>query len=106
MIGSEIEAYTTRSHELATMCPNLSIPPYKKIELYIKCLAPQIRSMVTSAHQGTIQQTIRMAYKLTNEAVELGTLPKRGASTSSTPPVDNKRKWEASTEKPNNNNQQ
>ncbi|KAI3704138.1 hypothetical protein L1987_74352 [Smallanthus sonchifolius] len=35
MEGSEIEMYTTRSHELATMCPHMVIPDYKRIELYI-----------------------------------------------------------------------
>ncbi|XP_022014305.1 uncharacterized protein LOC110913793 [Helianthus annuus] len=36
MVGSEIEAYTKRSHELANTCPNLSRPPHWRIELYIK----------------------------------------------------------------------
>ena len=109
MVGSEIEAYTTRSHELATMCPNLSNPPFKRIELYIKGLVPQIRSLVTSAHTETIHQTIRMAHKLTNEAVEQGILPKRGASSSSTTATtagDNKRKWDATSDKTNSQNQQ
>ncbi|KAI3825232.1 hypothetical protein L1987_06712 [Smallanthus sonchifolius] len=35
MEGSEIELYTTRSHELATMCPHMVTPDYKRIELYI-----------------------------------------------------------------------
>ncbi|XP_035837570.1 uncharacterized protein LOC118485506 [Helianthus annuus] len=39
MEGSEIEAYTKRSHELAILCPNLSRPPPRRIELYIKGLA-------------------------------------------------------------------
>ena len=44
MVGSEIEAYTTRSHELVTMCPNMSTPPYKRIECYIDGLVPQIKA--------------------------------------------------------------
>ena len=70
MVGYEIEAYTTRSHELATMCPNMSTPPYKRIERYIHGLVPQIQSMVTSANLPTIQQIIRLAHKLTDQVVE------------------------------------
>src|ERR1043165_6466923 len=70
MVGSEIEKYTTRSHELAAMCPNYSNPPYKRIELYIKGLVPQIKSMVTAANLNTIQQVIRMAHQLTDQKVE------------------------------------
>ncbi|KAI3695019.1 hypothetical protein L1987_78007 [Smallanthus sonchifolius] len=50
MEGSEIELYTTRSHELATMCPHMVTPDYKRIELYIGGLVPQIQSMVTSSN--------------------------------------------------------
>ncbi|KAI3796915.1 hypothetical protein L1987_39602 [Smallanthus sonchifolius] len=63
MEGSEIELYTTRSHELATMCPHMVTPDYKRIELYIGGLVPQIQSMVTSSNPATIQQTIRLAHK-------------------------------------------
>ncbi|KAI3774094.1 hypothetical protein L1987_48637 [Smallanthus sonchifolius] len=75
MEGSEIELYTTRSHELATMCPHMVTPDYKRIELYIGGLVPQIQSMVTSSNPATIQQTIRLAHKLTDQAVTQGTLP-------------------------------
>ncbi|KAI3821521.1 hypothetical protein L1987_09089 [Smallanthus sonchifolius] len=63
MEGSEIKLYTTRSHELATMCPRMVIPDYKRIELYIGGLVSQIQSMVTSSNPTTIQQTIRVAHK-------------------------------------------
>ncbi|KAI3712020.1 hypothetical protein L1987_70569 [Smallanthus sonchifolius] len=54
MEGSEIELYTTRSHELATMCPHMVTPDYKRIELYIGGIVPQIQSMVTSSNPATI----------------------------------------------------
>ena len=54
MVGSEIEKYTERSHELAIMCPDQSNPPHKRIELYIKGLVPLIKGMVTSANQNNI----------------------------------------------------
>ncbi|KAI3784118.1 hypothetical protein L1987_43211 [Smallanthus sonchifolius] len=85
MEGSKIELYATRSHELATMCPHMVTPDYKRIELYIGGLVPQIQSMVTSSNPTTIQQTIRLAHKLTDQAVTQGTLPSRG-SLQRTPP--------------------
>ncbi|KAJ0805097.1 putative retrotransposon gag domain-containing protein [Helianthus annuus] len=36
MTGSEIEAYTKRSNELAILCPTMVDPPVKHIELYLK----------------------------------------------------------------------
>ena len=69
MVGSEIEAYTTRHHELAVLCPNMVDPVYKRIELYIDGLAPQIQGLVMSSNPATIQQTIRLAHKLTDQAV-------------------------------------
>ncbi|KAI3754777.1 hypothetical protein L1987_54568 [Smallanthus sonchifolius] len=76
MEGIEIELYTTRSHELATICPHMVTPAYKWIELYIGGLVPQIQSMVTSSNPTTIQQTIN---KLTDQALTQGTLPPRGS---------------------------
>ncbi|KAI3762319.1 hypothetical protein L1987_52744 [Smallanthus sonchifolius] len=58
MEGSEIEAYTTRSHELANLCPQMVTSPYKRIEKFIDGLVPQIQSMVTSSNPTTIQQAI------------------------------------------------
>ncbi|KAI3819829.1 hypothetical protein L1987_13681 [Smallanthus sonchifolius] len=84
MEGSEIELYTTRSHELATMCLHMVTPDYMRIELYIGGLVPQIQSMVTSSNPTTIKQTIRLAHKLTDQAVTQGTLPQRGSVSKST----------------------
>ncbi|KAK1429753.1 hypothetical protein QVD17_11971 [Tagetes erecta] len=93
MKGSEIEAYTTRSHELAVLCPNMVNPAYKRIEKYIDGLAPQIQGLVMAANPESIQQAILLAHKLTDQAVAQGTLPARGATTTI---VDKKRKWEES----------
>ncbi|KAI3786725.1 hypothetical protein L1987_40627 [Smallanthus sonchifolius] len=92
MEGSEIEMYTTRSNELATMCPHMVTLNYKRIELYIGGLMPQIQSMVTSSNPTTIQQTIRLAHKLTDQAVTQGTLPLRGSVSKSTD--NHKRKFD------------
>ncbi|KAJ0644346.1 putative nucleotidyltransferase, Ribonuclease H [Helianthus annuus] len=106
MVGSEIEAYTKRSNELAVLCPTMVDPPYKRIELYLKGLAPEIQSHVTSANLENIQEIQRLAHRITDQAVEQNKLPKRvSATTTVTPsatPVtlsDNKRKWEGDSSK-------
>ncbi|KAJ0613507.1 putative retrotransposon gag domain-containing protein [Helianthus annuus] len=95
MTGSEIEAYTKRSNELAILCPTMVDPPIKRIELYLKGLASEIQSHVTSANLDNIQDIQRLAHRLTDQAVEQNKLPKRiGATTSAatpTTPSDNKR---------------
>ncbi|KAI3774330.1 hypothetical protein L1987_48881 [Smallanthus sonchifolius] len=102
MEGSEIELYTTRSHELATMCPHMVTPDYKWIELYIGGLVPQIQSMVTSSNPTTIQQTIRLAHKLTDQAVTQGTLPPRGSIAK--PTDSHKRKFDHHSHSHNHSN--
>ncbi|KAI3686594.1 hypothetical protein L1987_80274 [Smallanthus sonchifolius] len=93
MEGSEIEAYTTRSHELENLCPQMVTPPYKRIEKFIDGLVPQIQSVVTSSNPTTIQQAIRLAHRLTDQAVAQGTLPPRGTLSKT---ADNKRKFDSS----------
>ncbi|KAI3814050.1 hypothetical protein L1987_18792 [Smallanthus sonchifolius] len=102
MEGSEIELYTTRSHELATMCPHMVTPDYKRIELYIGGLVSQIQSMVTLSNPATIQQTIRLAHKLTDQAVTQGTLPPRGSV--SKPTDTHKRKFDHHSNTHNHSN--
>ncbi|MFS7941456.1 putative retrotransposon gag domain-containing protein [Helianthus anomalus] len=94
MTGSEIEANTKRSNELAILCPTMVDPPIKHIELYLKGLVPEIQSHVTSANLGTKQQIIKLAHRLTYQAVEQNRLPKRISATTSDAPKDNKRKWD------------
>ncbi|XP_022040392.1 uncharacterized protein LOC110942940 [Helianthus annuus] len=103
MSGSEIEVYTKQSNELASLCPNMSNPTYKRIELYMKGLVPEIQSIVTSANLQTIQQNIRLAHRLTDQAVEQGKLPKCNASISTS--VDNKHKWDGNQAKGSSSNQ-
>ncbi|XP_076909780.1 uncharacterized protein LOC143567197 [Bidens hawaiensis] len=99
MVGSEVIAYTTRFQELARLVPHLMNPEYKMIEKYVWGLAPQIRSMVTSSKPSTIKEAISLAYSLTDEAIRMGLLPKKGTSVGKAvvveeKKVDNKRKWE------------
>ncbi|XP_021975229.1 uncharacterized protein LOC110870351 [Helianthus annuus] len=81
MEGSEIKAYTKRSHELANKCPNLSRPPSRKIELYIKGLAPSVKGLVTATNLDNQPWIIRLAHKITDQEVERGSLPPRIAAT-------------------------
>ncbi|KAJ0695648.1 putative transcription factor interactor and regulator CCHC(Zn) family [Helianthus annuus] len=106
MVGSEIEAYTKRSNELAVLCPTMVDPPYKRIELYLKGLAPEIQSHVTSANLNNIQEIQRLAHRITDQAVDQGKLPKRisatttaTASTTLATPSESKRKWEGDSSK-------
>ncbi|KAD7477374.1 hypothetical protein E3N88_00510 [Mikania micrantha] len=68
MVGSEIEQYCTRFHELCKLCPSMVTPEYKKIEQFISGLPEQIQSMVTASDLTTIQPLIRLAHKLTIQA--------------------------------------
>ncbi|KAJ0935712.1 putative retrotransposon gag domain-containing protein [Helianthus annuus] len=43
MVGSEIEAYTSKHHDLVFLCPDMARPVSKQIELYIGGLVPEIR---------------------------------------------------------------
>ncbi|XP_076901053.1 uncharacterized protein LOC143555371 [Bidens hawaiensis] len=95
MDGSEVETYTNRSHELAVLCPQMVNHAYKRIEKYIDGLVPQIQGMVTSSRPTTIQEAIRLAHKLTEQAIKQGALPTKKSTAGSS---ENKRKWE------NNNN--
>ncbi|XP_022031918.1 uncharacterized protein LOC110932978 [Helianthus annuus] len=109
MEGSEIEAYTKRSLELENMCPNLSRPTPRRIELYIKGLAPSAKGLVTAANLKDLPRTIRLAHKITDQEVERGSLPPRIAATTTattvtTTTTDNKRKWN-DTDKTTNSNQ-
>ncbi|KAJ0541532.1 putative nucleotidyltransferase, Hydrolase [Helianthus annuus] len=103
MTGSEIEAYTKRPNELAILCPTMVDPPIKRIELYLKGLASEIQSHVTSANLDNIQDIQRLAHRLTDQAVEQNKLPKRISATASaatpTTPSDNKRKWDGDSSK-------
>ncbi|KAJ0640579.1 putative transcription factor interactor and regulator CCHC(Zn) family [Helianthus annuus] len=106
MVGSEIEAYTKRSNELAVLCPTMVDPPYKRIELYLKGLAPEIQSHVTSANLDNIQEIQRLAHRITDQAVDQNKLPKRVSATATVTPSatpvtlsDNKRKWEGDSSK-------
>ncbi|KAF5781274.1 putative nucleotidyltransferase, Ribonuclease H [Helianthus annuus] len=99
MVGSEIEAYVKRSYELADLCPNLSRPMPRRIELFIKGLPPRVKGLVTAANLNNLTQIVRLAHKIVDQEVESDSLPPRisstttAATTSTASAADSKRKW-------------
>nr|GFA74489.1 hypothetical protein [Tanacetum cinerariifolium] len=65
MVGSNIDGYTTRFHELARLVPHMVNPEGQRVNCYIRGLAPVIKPHVTSSKPATIQGVVRMANCLT-----------------------------------------
>ncbi|KAJ0956935.1 putative transcription factor interactor and regulator CCHC(Zn) family [Helianthus annuus] len=99
LVGSEVEAYVKRSYELADLCPNLSRPMSRRIELFIKGLPPRVKGLVTAANLNNLTQIVRLTHKIIDQEVESDSLPPRvskattAATTATTPVPDSKRKW-------------
>nr|GEZ56251.1 putative reverse transcriptase domain-containing protein [Tanacetum cinerariifolium] len=55
MVGSDIDGYITRFHELARLVPYMVTPESQRVNRYIRGLAPEIKSHVTSSEPATIQ---------------------------------------------------
>ncbi|GJU21895.1 hypothetical protein Tco_1155237 [Tanacetum coccineum] len=72
MVGSDVDKYTTRFHELVKLVPHMVSPEDKHIDRYIWGLAPKLRRMVTSANPSTIQSAVVLANRLTNDAIRSG----------------------------------
>ncbi|GKC21901.1 hypothetical protein Tco_1024051 [Tanacetum coccineum] len=72
MVGSDIDKYTTRFHELAKLVPHMVTLEDKRIDRYIWGLAPEIKGMVTSANPSTIQNAVVLANRITNDAIRYG----------------------------------
>ncbi|KAJ0752632.1 putative nucleotidyltransferase, Ribonuclease H [Helianthus annuus] len=99
LVGSEVEAYVKRSYELADLCPNLSRPMSRRIELFIKGLPPRVKGLVTAANLNNLTQIVRLTHKIIDQEVESNSLPPRvskattATTTAITPVTDSKRKW-------------
>nr|GEZ39913.1 hypothetical protein [Tanacetum cinerariifolium] len=55
MVGSDIDGYTARFHELARLVPHMVTPESQRVNRYIRGLAPEIKAHVTSSQPATIQ---------------------------------------------------
>ncbi|GJR36283.1 hypothetical protein Tco_1211967 [Tanacetum coccineum] len=77
MLGTEVDRYTTRFHELAKMLPRMVSTDEKKIDHYIWGLVPEIRRMTTSSNPITLQAAAGLAYRLTNDVIRSSEVSKR-----------------------------
>ncbi|MFS7974492.1 putative nucleotidyltransferase, Hydrolase [Helianthus anomalus] len=81
------------------MCPNLSRPMPRRIELFIKGLPPRVKGLVTAANLNDFTQIVRLTHKIIDQEVENNSLPPRvsattaATSTATVSAGDNKRKW-------------
>nr|GEV58193.1 putative reverse transcriptase domain-containing protein [Tanacetum cinerariifolium] len=65
MVGSDIDGYTARFHELARLVPHMVTPESQRVNRY--SLAPKIKAHVTSSQPATIQGAVSMANRLTTD---------------------------------------
>nr|GEU60789.1 hypothetical protein [Tanacetum cinerariifolium] len=76
MVGSDIDGYTARFHELARLVPHMVTPESQRVNLYIRSLAPEIKPHVTSSEPATIQGAVSMANHLTTDSIKDGLFKK------------------------------
>nr|GFB58553.1 hypothetical protein [Tanacetum cinerariifolium] len=67
MVGSYIDGYTARFHELERLVPHMITPERQRVNRYIRALAPEIKAHVTSSQPATIQGAMSMANRLTTD---------------------------------------
>nr|GEY55228.1 hypothetical protein [Tanacetum cinerariifolium] len=77
MIGSDIDRYTARFHELARLVPHMVTPESQRVNRYIRGLAPEIKAHVTSSQPATIQGAVSMANRLTTDGIKDGIFKKK-----------------------------
>ncbi|GJX42040.1 putative reverse transcriptase domain-containing protein [Tanacetum coccineum] len=77
MLGSDIDGYTTRFHELARLVPQMITLENQHVNRYIRGLAPEIKANVTSSRPTTIQSDVSMANRLTIDGIKDGIFKKK-----------------------------
>nr|GFC13188.1 hypothetical protein [Tanacetum cinerariifolium] len=77
MVGSDIDGYTARFHELARLVPHMVTPKSQRVNRYIRGLAPEIKAHVTSSQPATIQGAVGMANRLTTDGIKDGIFKKK-----------------------------
>ncbi|GJR55143.1 putative reverse transcriptase domain-containing protein [Tanacetum coccineum] len=70
MVGSYIDGYTARFHELERLVPHMVTPKSQHVNRYIRGLAPEIKAHVTSSKPATIQGAVSMANRLTTDGIK------------------------------------
>ncbi|GKC21641.1 putative reverse transcriptase domain-containing protein [Tanacetum coccineum] len=76
MVGSDINRYTARFHELARLVPHIVTPKNERVNRYIRGLAPEIKPHVTSSKPTSIQSAVSMANHLTTDGIKDGIFKK------------------------------
>nr|GEV96501.1 reverse transcriptase domain-containing protein [Tanacetum cinerariifolium] len=77
MVGSDIDGYTTRFHELARLVPHMVTPNSQRVNRYIRGLTLEIKRHVTSSEPATIQGAVSMANRLTTDGIKDGLFKKK-----------------------------
>ncbi|GJS28234.1 putative reverse transcriptase domain-containing protein [Tanacetum coccineum] len=77
MVGSDIDGYTARFHELARLVPHMVTPESQHVNRYIQGLAPEIKPLVTSSEPAIIQGVVSMANRLTTDGIKDGLFKKK-----------------------------
>nr|GFA15353.1 hypothetical protein [Tanacetum cinerariifolium] len=77
MVGSDIDGYTARFHELARLVPYMVTLESQRVNRYIQGLAPEIKAHVTSSQPATIQGAVSMANRLTTDGIKDGIFKKK-----------------------------
>ncbi|XP_023758050.1 uncharacterized protein LOC111906527 [Lactuca sativa] len=93
MVGTQIEKYTVRLHELAKLVPHMVTPEEKRIDRYIWGLAPEIQGMVTSANPNTIQSAVSLENRLANDVIRTGASTKENSSRKRKPADQGEKKY-------------
>ncbi|GJU86444.1 putative reverse transcriptase domain-containing protein [Tanacetum coccineum] len=76
MVGSDIDGYTARFHELARLVPHMVTPKSQRVNRYIRGLAPEIKAHVTSSKPVIIQGAVSMTNRLTIDGIKDGIFKK------------------------------
>ncbi|GJY13872.1 putative reverse transcriptase domain-containing protein [Tanacetum coccineum] len=76
MVGSDIDGYTARFHELARLVPHMVTPKSQRVNRYIWGLAPEIKAHVTSSKPVIIQGAVSMTNRLTIDDIKDGIFKK------------------------------
>ncbi|GKE28209.1 putative reverse transcriptase domain-containing protein [Tanacetum coccineum] len=69
MVGSDIDRYTARFHELARLVPHMVTPESQRVNRYIQGLAREIKPHVIASEPATIQGAVSMANRLTTDGI-------------------------------------
>ncbi|GJY23741.1 putative reverse transcriptase domain-containing protein, partial [Tanacetum coccineum] len=77
MVGSDIDRYMATFHEFARLVPYRVTPENQLVNRYIRRLAPEIKTHVTSSKPATIQGAVSMANRLTTDAIKDGIFKKK-----------------------------